>query len=44
VLPGHGRYSCEVSGFKLLFPNGTVTTEIDGDEITEKLYDLASYV
>jgi hypothetical protein len=43
-LPGHGRYFCEVLGFKLLFPNGTVTTEIDGDQIREKLIDLASYV
>lgn len=43
-LPGYGRYFCEISGFKLLFPNGTVMTEIDGDEIREKQYDLASYV
>jgi hypothetical protein len=43
-LPGHGRYFCEVSGFKVLFPNGTVSTEIEGDEIRTKLYDLASYV
>lgn len=44
VLLGHGRYFCEVSGFKLLFPNGKVTTELDGVEMREKLYDLASYV
>jgi hypothetical protein len=43
-LPGHGRYFCEVSGFRLLFPNGTVTTEMDGDETRGKLLDLASYV
>jgi hypothetical protein len=43
-LPGYGRYFCEVSGFRLLFPNGTVTTEIDDDGIRRKLLDLASYV
>jgi hypothetical protein len=43
-LPGHGRYLCEVPGFKLLFPNGMITTEVEGDNICKKLYDLAHYV
>jgi hypothetical protein len=33
----------EVSGFLLLFPNGTATIETSGD-IGEELQDLANYV
>jgi hypothetical protein len=43
TLPGHGRFPCEVSGFKLLFPNGTTTIEMSGG-IRKELRDLVNYV
>jgi hypothetical protein len=43
TLPGHGTFMSEVSGFLLLFPNGTVIFEASGD-IGEELLDLANYV
>jgi hypothetical protein len=46
VLPGHedSPYPCESPFFKLLFPSGAATVELDGDDVFEKLQDLASYV
>jgi hypothetical protein len=46
VLPGHedSPYPCEHLYFKLLFPSGAAMMEIDGDDVSEKLQDLASYV
>jgi hypothetical protein len=46
VLPGHedSPYPCESPFFKLLFPSGVATVELDGDDVFGKLQDLASYV
>lgn len=44
ILPGHGRIPCKVGAFKLLFPDGSGTIQLDGDGIRETLHDLVHYV
>ncbi|KAG9563793.1 hypothetical protein KCU71_g3363, partial [Aureobasidium melanogenum] len=43
-IPGYGRYPLEVFGFYLTFRNGKDEIEMSGDNVCERLKDLACYV
>ena len=42
--PGVGRIPCDYSGFKLRFFDGEGSIELSGEDIQDKLLDLAHYV